>query len=151
MDYSLAATYLRTGLLLGTIRGESAVQWAERAIEADPAHPDALLDVVSVPATDLSGLRHALWPLVAEPEPLVVLETVLGHLHRDLVSGQRTLTDTLTILRQMRSMLRLPPALYAGLNGAMVAHGNTGADSACIPQWLQQFAAARMPTPSEEV
>ena len=60
-----------------------------------------------MPRTDLSALRCASWPLVAEPEPREVLEALLGLLHADLSSGRRGLTDTPTALRQMRSMLRV--------------------------------------------
>jgi hypothetical protein len=138
MDYSLEATYYRTALLLGLIRGDVVHRWAEQAIEREPQPLPELIDVVSVPATDLSALRHALWPLVVEPTPPVVFEAVLGLLYADLVSGRRSVTDTLTILRQMRSMLRLPPPMYAELNTTLVAYANGRA--AAIAEWLEQFA-----------
>jgi hypothetical protein len=142
-DYSLEATYYRTALLLGLIRGEAVHQWAEQVIELDPERPHAFFEVASAPSTDLSALRDALWPLVAEPEPSVVLEAVLGLLHEDLASGRREFTDTLTILRQMRSMLRLPPDIYDGLNAALVASVTESARGLPIVQWLQRFARSK--------
>jgi len=142
MGYSLHATYYRSALLLGLTRGEAVHRWAEYVIEHDPAPPQALFEVVSVSPADLSALRYALWPLVIEPEPPVVLEALFGLLYADLTSGHRALPDTLTILRQMRSMLRLPPPIYADLNSALVAHANTGTQGDDLEGWLRQFAQA---------
>jgi hypothetical protein len=140
VDYSLEATYYRTALLLGLVRGEVVHRWVEQVIEHDPEPPPAFVEVASAPPEDLSALRDALWPLVAEPEPTPVLEAVLGLLHEDLASGRRGLKDTLTILRQMRSMLRLPADLYSGLNAALVASVTESAGGLPIVRWLQQFA-----------
>src|SRR5262245_39900972 len=145
MDYSLEATYYRTALLLGLIRGEAVHQWAEQVIEKDPEPPVAFFEVVSALPADLSALRDALWPLVANPEPAIVLEAVLRLVHEDLASGRRGYADTLTILRQMRSMLRLPPDLYAGLNAALVASVTDSTRELPIVQWLQQFAQSKPP------
>jgi hypothetical protein len=147
-DYSLEATYYRTALLLGLIRGEAVHQWAEQVIEQDPEPPHAFFEVASVRPTDLSAMRDALLPLVTEPDPSVVLEAVLGLLHEDLASGRRGFPDTLTVLRQMRSMLRLPPDMYASLNAALVASVTEGARGLPIVRWLQQFARSRLPTRS---
>jgi hypothetical protein len=140
MDYSLQATYYRTALLLGLVRGDVVHCWAEEAIEREPEPPRELIEVVSVSPTDLSTLRHALWPLVAEPEPLEVLRALFGLLQADLSSGRRGLMDTLTILRQMRSMLRLPAPIYAELNAALVAYAASGRQDGVIVEWLAKFA-----------
>jgi hypothetical protein len=116
MDYSQEATYYRTALLLGLIRGEIVHRWAEHVIQHDPEPPPACFEIVSVLPTDLSALRYALWPLVSEPDPPTVLEAIFGQLYEDLASGRRGLADTITILRQIRRMLRLPPPIYADLN-----------------------------------
>ena len=140
MKYSLEATYYRTALLLGLVRGEIVHHWAEEVIEHDPVPPQAVFEVVSVQQTDLSALRDALWPLVIEPDPAVVLEAIFGVLHQDLASGRRGITDTLTILRQTRSMLKLPAPMYAALNSALVAHAAEGPQAGAVDCWLQQFA-----------
>lgn len=140
MDYSLEATYYRTALLLGLIKGEVVHGWAEQVIEDQPNPPHAFFEIVSVAPTDLSALRYALWPLVIEPDPPVVLRAILGLVHADLTSGRRGLTDTLTVLRQLRSMVRLPPLMYADLNSALVAHAAKRAHGGSIAGWLEQFA-----------
>ena len=139
MDPSLQATYYRTALLLGLIRGEVVHEWAERVIANDPKPPSAFIDIISVPIDDLSEMRHALWPLVIDPPPLEVLQAVLGSIRQELWSGRRQLADALMILRQMRSMLKLPPDLYADLNAALVAHASDP-QAQSIAHWLQRFA-----------
>ena len=140
VDYSLDATFYRTALLLGLIRGDVVHRWVDEVIAQEAQAPAAFFEAASIPPADLSALRHALWPLVVDPAPTVVLARVLAVLHEDLVSGRRGLADTLTIVRQMRSMLRLPPDLYADLNAALVAHAADPGGSA-IAGWLHQFAA----------
>jgi hypothetical protein len=137
VDYSLDATYYRTALLLGLIRGDVVHRWAEQAIAREPEPAPELIEIVSAPSTDLSALRHALWPLVMEPAPRAVFEAVFGLLHADLASGRRSVSDSLTVLRQMRSMLRLPPTMYAELNSMLVAYANGRAEA--IAEWLEQF------------
>ena len=114
-------------------------RWADQGIEHEPDPPPALLEVASVAPTDLSALRYALWPLVIEPEPSVVIQALLGVLHAELTSGRRGLADTLTVLRQMRSMLRLPPPIYADLNAALVAHAAESEPKKTLAEWLRQF------------
>ena len=140
MSYSLEATYYRTALLLGLIPGEEVLRWAERIVEREAAPPPALLELVAVPATDLSALRYGLWPLAIEPEPPEVLHAMFGLLHADLAAGRRGVEDTVTVLRQMRSMLRLPAPLYEELNEALVSHGLAKSTGGTITVWLQRFA-----------
>jgi hypothetical protein len=119
--YAEEATYYRTALLLGLVSGDTVHEWAQKVIEQDPDPQQPFFEIVSIPADDLSGLRYALWPLVIEPEPPTVLEAILGLLHQDLATGARGYGDTVTIIRQMRSMLRLPQTMYAALNATLVA------------------------------
>jgi hypothetical protein len=78
MQLAIAATYYRTGLLLGLLRGDEVHRWAEHCI--------------------------------------------------------------VTVLRQMRSMLRLPPRLYDELNATLVEHARIGVPTSPVPDWLRQFA-----------
>jgi len=142
MDYAVQATYYRTALLLGLVRGDAVHRWAEQVIEREAAPSHAVIEIASISTDDLSALRHALWPLVRDPEPPDVLHALLGRLYADLTSGRRGLADTLTVLRQMRSMLRLPPAIYADLNGALVAHAAESEPKQAIASWLCQYDAA---------
>jgi hypothetical protein len=139
----LLATYYRTALLLGLVRGDDVHRWVERVIEQEPDPPKAFFEIASVAADDLSGLRHALWPLVIEPDPAAVIETIFGLLHADLVGERRTFDDTLTILRQMRSLLRLPPDLYADMNATLVTYA-TSQQRQVVVEWLQRFARSRI-------
>ena len=93
--YPLEATYYRTALLLGLVQGDTVHRWAEQAIDREPEPPAAFFEIVSVPAGDLTSLRHALWPLVIDPEPPAVLEAMFGLLDADLVADRRSLEDTL--------------------------------------------------------
>ena len=139
--YPLEATYYRTALLLGLVQGDTVHRWAEQAIDREPEPPAAFFEIVSVPAGDLTSLRHALWPLVIDPEPPAVLEAMFGLLHADLVADRRSLEDTLAILRQMRSMLRLPSALYAALNAMLVEYAHAhDRQRAVILKWLGNFS-----------
>ena len=141
-DRALAANVLPNGTLLGVVRGDAVHQRAEQVIASEPDPPSTIFDVVSTAASDLSGLRSALWPMTIEPDPPAVLEALLGGLSRDLDSGRRSLVDTLTIVRQMRSMVKLPAALYAELNAALVDQANQDATPSPIAAWLQRFAGA---------
>lgn len=137
MDYRLPATYYRTALLLGMASGEEVQRWAEQVLTTDPNPPHPLFDLVSVPEGDLSALRSALWPLAREPEPAPVLAAILARLHEELQLGRRDLPETITILRQMRSMLRLPRPMYEALNAALV---DQAAGSEGVRRWLGGFA-----------
>ena len=143
MDFAMEATCYRTALLLGLIRGDVVHRWAEEAIERAAEPLPELIEIVSASTTDLSALRHALLPLVTEPVPRVVFEAVFGLMHADLATGRRGVTDTLTVLRQIRSMLRLPPPMYAELNSVLVAYAD-GRQTA-IAEWLEQFAQSTSP------
>ena len=72
--YALEATYYRTALLLGLVDEGVVHRWSEQAIERESRPPESFFDIVSVNAGDLSGLRNALWPLVTDPEPVLVIE-----------------------------------------------------------------------------
>lgn len=141
--HALRATYFRTALLLGLVRGDDVHRWAERVIDRERDPPKAFFDIVSVPADDLTGLRHALWPLVIDPEPATVIEAILSLLYADLMGERRNFDDTLTILRQMRSLLRLPPEIYANLNATLVTYA-TSQQERVISEWLHQFAQSRI-------
>lgn len=57
-----------------------------------------------------------------------------------LIPGEvHALADTLTIVRQMRSMLHLPTDIYEGLNAALVAHAAETGERRAIAQRLERF------------
>lgn len=137
---ALDATFHRTALLLGLTRGESVIVWAESVIAREDAPPHALLELAMVPAGDLSALRHALWPLCIDPEPMPVIERVLALVHDDLASERRSLDDTVTVLRQLRSMVRMPRPLYDAINVTLVDHASIGVIVSPVPAWLAAYA-----------
>lgn len=139
---ALDATYHRTALLLGLTRGEAVVAWAESVIHREATPPHALLELALVPASDLSALRHALWPLCIDPEPLPVIERILALVHDDFAHGRRSLDDTVTVLRQLRSMVRMPRPLYDAINDVLVDHGSIGVIVSPVPAWLAAYARA---------
>jgi hypothetical protein len=139
--YANQATYYRTGLLLGLVDGVTVHDWAQGVIEHDAKPPTVFFELVTIDPADLTAQRLALWPLVVEPDPPDVLRSILGQVGSDLMDGRRSIADTLTVLRQMRSMLRLPPDLYEQLNVTLVAHASDGRDDA-IAEWLRHVAVA---------
>ena len=139
VDHSLQATFYRTALLLGLVRGDDVHGWAEAIIAGEPDPPIAVIEVAAVPASDLTEMRHALWPLAINPDPRSVIDAVLGVIQADLASGRRGLTDTLTILRQIRSMVRVPADVYAEINDALIAHAAGARDGAEIAGWLARY------------
>lgn len=143
---AVEATYYRTALLLGLVRGEAVHRWADDAIAREAVPHAALIAVASTPADDLSGLRHALWPLVIEPDPPESIQSILGVVGADLAPGRRTMDDTVTVLRQLRSMVKLPRPLYDELSAALVeqVHEHQGGDA--IRRWLAQHADATLPS-----
>jgi hypothetical protein len=147
--HSDQATYYRTALLLGLVDGITVHDWAHRVIERDAKVPTAFFELISIDPADLSAQRHALWPLVIEPDPPAVLRLILARVGADLQDGHRSLEDTIIVLRQMRSLLRLPPDLYEGLNAAVVAHASEGhaahageGHNDAIGRWLRGFVAS---------
>jgi hypothetical protein len=139
VDSSLDATFFRTALLLGMVKGDIVLRWADELIARAPAPSEPLIELATVPVLDLSGLRHALWPLVIDPPPLEVLEAILARLHADLAAGSRGETDTLAIVRQIRSMVRLPRGLYADLNEMLVAYDAAAQARVVLETWLRRF------------
>jgi hypothetical protein len=64
------------------------------------------------------------------------IEPILTVLCADLVGERRTFDDTLTILRQMRSLL--PPEICANMNATLVAYASSHQRESVI-EWLKQF------------
>ena len=154
MVYQTRASYYRVALLLGVVSGDNVHEWATQAIERDASPPRSVIDLALIPTSDLTELRHALWTLAVEPEPPQVLRAVLGTIQADVASGRRTLADTVTMLRQMRSMVRLPVDFHEAIGEHVNAHmlatagvrGSLIAVEATIVEWLQRFAQERLET-----
>jgi hypothetical protein len=116
------ATVLRVGLLVGLVDGDEIHAWATACVARMASPPVALVDLLLVPTTDLSALRHALWPLTEDPPTVAAVEALLGRLHADLGNGRRTIADTIRILEQLRRFERLPPPLHEVIERHVHAH-----------------------------
>jgi hypothetical protein len=94
----------------------------------------------------VTALRHALLQVCDEKESDEVVRRILGAIDGDLTSGRRSYKDTLLVLRQMRSFLKLPPVVDDQIRGFMVDSYAAKADERAIVEsrvreWLTQHAA----------
>jgi len=105
------ATFFRAALLLGLIRGERVVAWADAALATEDSPPAALAEIATTPVDDLTMLRQRLLLVGREKEPEAVVRALAGLVHRDLVSGRRTIGDTMTVLKQLRAFIAVGPTL----------------------------------------
>jgi len=110
------ATLQRTRLLLGITKGAAVVEWADAQLLALADSPSALTDVSLTDPHDLTALRLALAPLAIDPEPRAIIEQILREVAADLLGERRSTSDTASVLRQMRSMLRVPLDIDASLD-----------------------------------
>ena len=105
IDYVEQAAFYRAALLLGLIRGERVVAWADAVIGGDPSPPAAFVDIATCPPDDLTELRQRLLQLCPARESEAVARALAGVVHRDLSSGRRSLGDTMTVLKQLRAFV----------------------------------------------
>ena len=146
-SYRDAATFHRAALLLGITDGATVVAWAAEALEADPAPPHEITDIVLVPPGDLTAMRAALQPLAAAAEPPRVLRALLGVIARDLHDGRRSVKDTVTVLSQVRRQVAIPQQMHWALDtiedDCMLANAGVTTDLAeCegrVRAWLAPF------------
>jgi hypothetical protein len=126
--YIEQATFFRAALLLGLIRGERVIAWADGVLAADDNAPSAFVEIATTPAPDLTLLRQRLLLVGSERESEAVVHALAGLVHRDLASGRRSIVDTMTVLKQLRAFVNVTPALNdrlktLGVDVAMTAHG----------------------------
>ena len=134
------AAFYRAALLLGLLRGEEVVRWADGAIAAAAAPAQALLDLSTTDPGELTTLRQLLFELSGEGESETVVRRVLGLIQRDLMSGRRSFDDTRTVLKQLRGFLRLHRDLNEQLKalGVDLGLGREGAELR-MREWLRQY------------
>jgi|SRR5689334_20399398 len=105
VDHAEQAMFYRAALLLGLIRGERIVAWADAVLAADAAPPPAFVDLATCPPDDLTLMRQRLLLLASSRESEAVVHGLVGLIHRDLASGRRSLADTMTVLKQLRAFV----------------------------------------------
>jgi len=111
MNHADQATFFRAALLLGLIRGERVVAWADAVISNDTAASAAFIDISTCPPDDLTELRQRLLLIGPEKETDTLVRALAGLVHRDLASGRRTIGDTMTVLKQLRAFVGVSAAL----------------------------------------
>ena len=102
------AAFYRAALLLGLVRGDVVVAWADSALSRAPDVPPAFVEISTTDPTDITALRHALLGLCDETISEEIARGLLGLIGNDLSSGRRGYDDSKRVLRQMRSLLKLP-------------------------------------------
>lgn len=142
-DYREQATFYRAALLLGLIRGDRVIAWADGMLAADPEVPPPFAEIATTPADDLTLLRQRLLLVGSDRESEAVVRALTGLVHRDLASGRRSMGDTMTVLKQLRAFIKVTPTLNdrlktLGVDVAMTAPGSSErlAAEARVRGWL---------------
>jgi hypothetical protein len=150
--YREHATFYRAALLLGVLRGERVIAWADAALGGDPSAPAAFSDIASTPAADLTLLRQNLLLLASEKESPAVVGALVDLIHRDLASGRRSFGDTMTVLKQLRAFVAVGASMNdalktLGVDVAMNAPGTRQRADAeeRVRAWLRQHEAHAQP------
>lgn len=133
--YAEAATFLRTALLLGLLKPEDAIAWADEIVRHDPAPASSVL-TLAITTPELSTVREVLRPLAFASEPSSVIDAVLGLAARDLARGRRGVDDTLQVFSQCRAFLKLEPRLADEIALLQMQHmvARSGDDAARLEQ-----------------
>jgi hypothetical protein len=137
------AGFYRAALLLGLVRGDVVVQWADDVIAGASHVPAAFIEIASTRPDDVTALRLALLGVCDERESPAVVRAVLAEVGRDLSSGRRGFADTMTVLKQVRQLLRVEPAVNDQLKAFAVelAHVQDDAERVRCEQhigaWLE--------------
>ena len=150
--YREQATFYRAALLLGLLRGERVIAWADAAIADDPAAPAAFADIAITPPAEFTLLRQNLLLLASERESPDVVAGLIDLIHRDLASGRRSFGDTMTVLKQLRAFV----AVGASMNEVLktlavdVAMNPPGSRERAdaeerVRAWLRQHEAHAQP------
>jgi hypothetical protein len=102
------ASFFRTALQLGLIRGQTVVTWAEVEIAKSNNVPHALIELTLIDPNDITALRYALLGLCTEEISRPVVEGILGFILSDVKHGKRTFDDTVAVLTQVRRFVKIP-------------------------------------------
>ena len=144
--WSEQAGFFRSALLLGLIKGDLAVRWADDVLATGGDVPHAFVEISTTDPDDLSALRHALLALCDERPSPGIVDALLGLVARDLESERRSFPDTVRVLVQLRKFLKIDPALDEQLKAqsveaTMKPDGPVLAEQR-VRAWLMQYATA---------
>jgi hypothetical protein len=136
----------RAALLLGLIRGEDVIRWADDRIAHDASAPPGLFEVSTTSPDDLTALRERLFAIGGNSESADVVRRLLVLVQRDLTSGRRSLHDTMTVLKQLRAFIKVDRGLNEQLKtlgvDVFMSHPGTEARAAAeqrVRDWLKQY------------
>ena len=150
IDYSQEASFYRSALLLGLTTGDAVIAWADNIIANDAEAAEKFLDLSMIPSHDLSELRHALEPISAREDSVAMLRALFDIARRDLENGRRSAADTVTVVAQARSFLKLPMEISREVDqfakdhmlaGAGIIHDKNDVETR-LRAWLAQFENA---------
>lgn len=151
------AAFHRAALLLGIESGADVVAWADGIIAEHADVPKQILELSTIPAHDLSELRHALQPIAAPDDDALLLRALFDRVRRDVSEGARSVKDSVTVLSQARSFLSLPLDYFTNIDTLqddhMLAVAGIGVATAevehQVQQWLAQFEGSETEFHSE--
>ena len=134
------AAFYRAALLLGLVRGEDVVRWADEVLGREADAPSPLVELSTIEPDSITALRQQLFELSGEGETNEVVGRVLGLVQRDLASGRRSFDDTRTVLKQLRAFLKLNRDLNEQLKefGVDLGLWREGAEQR-VRDWLRRY------------
>jgi hypothetical protein len=149
-DYSQQASLHRAALLLGLATGADVIAWADDILEHGGEPSKLLIDLTLVSPNDLSELRHALEPIASREDSPAMFRALFDMARQRVVAGERSVEDTITVLTQARSFLKLPDAYAADIQTLHTDHllavagirGNVAEAENRVIEWLAQFENA---------
>jgi len=145
------ASFYRAALLLGLLPGSHVVGWADTVVDDSSPVPPAFIEIAAISPTDLTALRQALLALCEERESDSVVRALLGLVGRDLASRRRNITDTMTVLGQMRAFLFLSRRLGEEIKILELRFlrarglGDTSDFERQVNDWLREYEGAGAP------
>jgi len=145
--YAEQASFYRAALLLGLIRGDRAIAWADEVLAGDSSAPAAFAELATTEPDDLTAMRERLFEIGGGKESATVVLRLLGLVQTDLASGRRSFADTMTILKQLRAFVAVGPDLNEQVKslgvGVAIAKPDSperAAAEQCVRDWLLQYA-----------
>jgi len=147
VDHASQAALYRAALLLGLVRGDEVIRWADDVIGNDASVPGGFAEISTTPPHDLTMLRERLYAVGGDRESPEVVVRLIGLVQRDLASGRRSFADTMTVLKQLRAFVKVDRDLNEHLKtlGLDVAIAPAGSPERAraeqrVRDWLQQHA-----------
>ena len=146
VNYADQAALYRAALLLGLVRGDEVIRWADLVIGEDASAPAAFVEIATTDPDDLTSLRERLLAIGEARESSQVVRRLIGLVQRDLASGRRTLQDTMTVIKQLRAFVAVDRDLNEHLKALGVdifmapAGSQARADAEQrVRDWLRQY------------